>query len=180
MHPRPRILIRAIRTSSLTRSRVILAGRSPGTYCLDSSFVSIHHAGQNHVVGFMTSCRILHICQGISSPRYPAHPLNARASVKQMAKSARASGKFLSPSGDSVARQGPEKSTESKVRCSESYPTMICAVSGLCVLLGPLLGCGNSLSLVFLPCLRDIVGEGVVGVRGAKKSLNGEQNGADL
>lgn len=77
-------------------------------------------------------------------------------------------------------RQAPEGSTESKVRQSESYSTVTWAVSGLGILLGPLLGCGNSLSLVLLPCLRDIVGERVVGVRGAKKSLNREENGTDL
>jgi hypothetical protein len=180
MRARPHMRIAVLRASSLTQSRAVSAGRSPGTGCLDSSFVSIHRAGQNHVVGFMRSCRILHICQA-----YHLHviqPIRSTSGlpVKQMAKSARASGKVLVRPPILQQRQGPEKSAESKVRCSASYPTMKCAVSSLCVLLGPLLGCGNSLSLVLLPCLRNIVGEGVVGVRGAKESLNGEQNGANL
>ncbi len=52
--------------------------------------------------------------------------------------------------------------------------------SSLCVLLCPFLGCGNSLCLVFLPCLGYVVRERIVRVRGTEQSLDREQDGPDL
>lgn len=52
--------------------------------------------------------------------------------------------------------------------------------SSLCVLLCPFLGRSNSLGLVLLPRLSNVVGERVVWVRGAKKGLDGEKDGPDL
>lgn len=51
---------------------------------------------------------------------------------------------------------------------------------GLGILLRPLLGGIDSLCLVFLPRLGDIVGKGIVGVGSTKESLNGEEDGTNL
>lgn len=57
---------------------------------------------------------------------------------------------------------------------------VLAGISGLSVLLRPLLGRGDGFALVFLPRLRNIVCERIVGVWSAKESLNGQENGADL
>lgn len=41
--------------------------------------------------------------------------------------------------------------------------------------------CGlNGSVLVFFPALSDVVGEWIIGIRGAEECLDGEENGADL
>lgn len=52
--------------------------------------------------------------------------------------------------------------------------------SCLSVLLCPFPCCSNSLCLVFLPCLRNVVGERIIWVRGAEQSLDREENSSDL
>lgn len=53
-------------------------------------------------------------------------------------------------------------------------------LSGLRILLCPLLGGRNSLCLVLLPRLSDVVCEGVVGVGRAQESLDRQKNRANL
>jgi len=136
-------------------SLVILAGTQSGIFqSQESSIISIHHAGRILVRGAKA-----HRCREISPSCFPDIPTTPENRSVSWASS------IQGGSGETGKHQ---------------HVQSILLGLGLCIFLSPLLGRLDSLCLILLPCLGDIVGEGVVGIGSTKESLNGEENGTNL